>query len=340
MIVVMKSQASEEQKTKVKERLISLGFDIHQSTGVNQTIFGAIGEPDGQITEMLISMVGVQHAYQVSVPFKLASRSFRPERTVIELPGGGKIGGNEGLLVMAGPCSIESHDGFFEAARAVKNAGAKVLRGGAFKPRTSPYSFQGMGEEGLSILQEAGKSFDMATVSEVMDTRHVDLVANYVDILQVGTRNMHNFSLLREVGKSAKPVLLKRGLAGTIEEWIMAAEYIMSEGNYAVILCERGIRTYEPWTRNTLDVSAIPLVQEKTHLPVIADPSHAVGYRDKVTPVARAAVAVGADGLMIEVHPDPENAMSDGPQSLYPDQFQILMNECSQIAKTLGRQNQ
>jgi 3-deoxy-7-phosphoheptulonate synthase len=277
----------------------------------------------------------VQEVVRVSEPYKLAGRSFKRERTVVRA-GGVEIGGPE-VVVMAGPCTIEGRSQVFETARRVAKAGARVLRGGAYKPRTSPYSFQGMGVDGLKILREAGDEFGMATVSEVMELGQIDAMLEYVDILQVGARNMQNFNLLSALGKVRKPVLLKRGMSATIQEWLLAAEYIMQGGNYEIILCERGIRTFETYTRNTLDISAIPVVQKLSHLPIVADPSHATGRRDKVMPLARAAVAAGADGVLIEVHENPEAALCDGPQSLYPAQFARLMDELRIIVPAVGR---
>jgi len=280
-------------------------------------------------------MDGVQEVVRVSEPYKLASRTFRRENTVVEV-NGSKIGGKD-VVVMAGPCTIENEKQLFETARVVARAGAKVLRGGAYKPRSSPYSFQGMGVEGLKLLRAAGKEFGLATVSEVMEISQIETMLEYVDILQVGARNMQNFNLLSAVGQTRKPVLLKRGMSATIQEWLLATEYIMSGGNTKVILCERGIRTFETYTRNTLDLSAIPVVHKLSHLPIIVDPSHATGLRDKVMPMARAAVAAGADGLLIEVHVEPEKALCDGPQSLYPEQFVELMDELRIIVPAVRR---
>ncbi|MCK5739201.1 3-deoxy-7-phosphoheptulonate synthase, partial [bacterium] len=271
----------------------------------------------------------------ITKPYKLASRIFHPENTIIRIKDV-EIGGDR-VVLMAGPCAVESRELMFEVAEMVKNEGAQILRGGAFKPRTSPYSFQGLGEEGLKYLREAADNFGLLTISEVMDTTDLELVAEYVDILQIGARNMQNFSLLKAVGNLRKPVMLKRGLAATIEDWLMAAEYIMSGGNYDVILCERGIRTFEQYTRNTLDLSAVPVIHKLSHLPIIVDPSHAIGIRDKVIPMARAGVAAGADGLMIEIHPQPEKAFSDGAQSLYPEQFTQLMGELKLIAAAVHK---
>ncbi len=335
MVVVMQEHASEENIQKVISKLTEMDFDVHRSTGVNQTVLGAIGDKRGLDVRSLELLPDVHKVIRITEPFKLTSRTFHPEDTVIRVKDV-TIGGVE-LVMMAGPCSVESRELIREAARLVKGAGAKVLRGGAFKPRTSPYSFQGLGEEGLRYLREAAAENDLLCVSEVMEVAQIPLLLEYADILQVGARNMQNFALLRELGKVRKPVLLKRGMAATIEETLMAAEYIMAGGNYEVILCERGIRTFENYTRNTLDISFIPIVKKLSHLPIIADPSHATGRRDKVAPMARAAVAAGADGLLVEVHQNPEAALSDGAQSLYPEQFQQLMQELRIIAQAVGR---
>jgi 3-deoxy-7-phosphoheptulonate synthase len=279
---------------------------------------------------------GVQEVHRISSPYKLAGRSFRPEGTIVRLSNGIGVGGNE-VIVMAGPCSVESREQLFSTAEAVANAGAKVLRGGAFKPRSSPYSFQGHGEEALKLLREAGDKYKLLVISEVMEISQIALMLSYVDILQVGARNMQNFNLLRELGKIRKPVLLKRGIAATLEELLLSAEYIMAGGNYDVILCERGIRTFETYTRNTMDISAIPIIHKLSHLPMTADPSHGTGRRDKVAPMARASVAAGADALLIEVHCNPDKALSDGAQSLFPDQFSKLMDELRIIAPAVGR---
>jgi 3-deoxy-7-phosphoheptulonate synthase len=335
MVVVMDGTATEDDIQDVISKLTKLGFDVHRSTGVNQTVVGAIGNKRGIDPREVELMHGVHKVVPITEPYKLAGRTFRPEDTVINVKDV-TIGG-QGLMIIAGPCSVESRDQIMAAASAVKKAGANVLRGGAFKPRTSPYSFQGLGEDGLRYLREAADEFEMASVSEVMEAAQIPLLLKYVDILQVGARNMQNFSLLKSLGETRKPVLLKRGMSATIEETLMSAEYIMAGGNYDVIICERGIRTFETYTRNTLDISAIPVVKKLSHLPIIADPSHATGRRDKVTPMARAAVAAGADGLAIEVHPDPDNALSDGAQSLFPEQFEMLMGELKIIAQAVGR---
>lgn len=335
MVVVMDETATEDDIQNVISKLTKLSFDVHRSTGVNQTVVGAIGNKRGIDPREVELMPGVHKVVPITEPYKLAGRTFHPEDTVVNVKGV-TIGG-QALMMIAGPCSVESREQILAAAEAVRNAGANVLRGGAFKPRTSPYSFQGMGEEGLKYLKEAADTFGMASVSEVMEATQIPLILEYVDILQVGARNMQNFSLLKSLGEVRKPVLLKRGMSATIEETLMSAEYIMAGGNYEVIICERGIRTFETYTRNTLDISAIPVVKKLSHLPIIADPSHGTGRRDKVAPMARAAVAAGADGLAIEVHPDPDNAMSDGAQSLFPEQFEKLMGELRIIAQAVGR---
>jgi 3-deoxy-7-phosphoheptulonate synthase len=335
MVVVMEERATEEQIQDVIAHLVEQGFDVHRSTGALRTVIGAVGgnrEADPRLIEVLD---GVHEVLRITEPYKLASRTFKSENTVITI-GDLRIGGDE-VIVMAGPCSAESEEQVETTASAVKRAGAKVLRGGAFKPRSSPYSFQGLGESGLKMLRGAADRHGLKLVSEVMDLSQIELVERYVDILQVGARNMQNFTLLRELGHSRKPVLLKRGISATIEEWLLSAEYVLAGGNMDVMLCERGIRTFESYTRNTLDISAIPVVQKLSHLPVLVDPSHATGRRDKVAPVARAAVAAGADGLLIEVHCDPDHAKSDGAQSMFPSQFDQLMAELRIIAPAIGR---
>ena len=335
MVVVMEENASEDAIQKVISRLTEINFDIHRSTGVNQTVLGAIGDKRGLDTRMLELMDGVQKIVPITEPFKLTSRTFQPANTVVKIKDV-TIGGDR-LVMMAGPCSIESREQIKTIAKFVKETGANILRGGAFKPRSSPYSFQGLGEKGLVLLRDATTENGLISVSEIMESTLIPLLVEYVDILQVGARNMQNFSLLKELGKIRKPVLLKRGMSATIEETLMAAEYIMAGGNYQVILCERGIRTFEKYTRNTLDISAIPVIKKLSHLPIIADPSHATGRRDKVAPMARAAIAAGADGLIIEVHNDPDNALSDGAQSLFPEQFEKLMRELVIIAQAVGK---
>ena len=335
MVIVMDETATEEQISGVIDKLVKLGFDIHRSTGVLHTVLGAVG--DRQIDWRDIELLdGVKEVLRITAPYKLASRGFKPEGTTITIKDV-TIGGRE-VVMMAGPCTIESRDQVMDIADIVSRNGAKVLRGGAFKPRTSPYSFQGLGEEGLKYMRQAADRHDMLTVSEVMEPSQIPLFIRYVDILQIGARNMQNFNLLREVGRINKPVLLKRGPAATIEETLLAAEYIMSGGNHQVIICERGIRTFEPYLRNTFDVAAIPVFKKLSHLPVVADPSHATGRRDKVPPVAQAAVAAGADALLIEVHNDPENALCDGAQSLLPDQFEKLMHRLRLIALAVDRE--
>jgi 3-deoxy-7-phosphoheptulonate synthase len=336
MIIAMQPEASEKQIQSVIDHLVAIGFDVHRSTGVTQTVLGAVGaRVDFDLRELEL-LDGVQLVHRISAPYKLAARNFRPEGTVVKLPNGVTLGGEQ-VVVMAGPCSVESREQLFTTAEIVSKAGAKVLRGGAFKPRSSPYSFQGMGEDGLKLLREAGDKYGLLVISEVMEISQIELMMPYVDILQIGARNMQNFNLLRELGKIRKPVLLKRGIAATIEELLLSAEYVMSGGNYDVILCERGIRTFETYTRNTMDISAIPVSKKLSHLPITADPSHGTGRRDKVPPMARASVAAGADALLIEVHHDPEKALSDGAQSLFPAQFEKLMQECRIIASAVGR---
>ncbi|MGE5329393.1 MAG: 3-deoxy-7-phosphoheptulonate synthase [Deltaproteobacteria bacterium] len=335
MIIVMKNYATEKQIQEVESKLIELGFKTHPIYGEIKTVIGAVGDKRLIDTRALIDMAGVDSVIPIMKPYKLASREYKQEDSIVDIGGVG-VGGNE-VIVFAGPCAVENKEYFFETARYVKNAGAKILRGGAFKPRTSPYAFQGLQEDGLKMLAEAREMTGMKIVTEVMDPRDVELVSEYADIIQIGARNMQNFRLLQEIGASMKPVLLKRGIASTIEEWLMAAEYIMLEGNPKVILCERGIRTYETSTRNTLDISAIPVVKEVSHLPVIVDPSHASGTWKYVSPMAKAAVAAGADGLIVEVHANPEKALCDGPQSLKPDTFGQLMNDLKIIANAVGR---
>lgn len=335
MIVVMDRGASDRQIDEVIRRLKEFGFDIHLSRGVERTIIGAIGEKKSLAVSSVEVMDGVEKIVPILQPFKLAGREFKPEKTVVRV-GEVEFGG-ERVPVIAGPCAVESEEQLLETARAVKAAGASVLRGGAYKPRTSPYSFQGLEETGLALLAEARRITGLPVVTEVVNPRDVEHVSRYVDMLQVGARNMQNFVLLREVGRAKKPVLLKRGLAATIAEWLMAAEYIISGGNYDVILCERGIRTYETATRNTLDLSAVAEVQRISHLPVLVDPSHSTGKWRLVGPMSKAAVAAGADGLIIEVHANPELALSDGPQSLKPDKFAKLMGELAMVAAAVGR---
>jgi 3-deoxy-7-phosphoheptulonate synthase len=334
MVVVMEERASEAQIEQVVARLVEMGMDVHRSTGVTRTVLGAVGQ--GQPDRALIALLdGVHEVLRISEPYKLASRTFKPEGTVVSV-GDVRIGGDE-VIVMAGPCSAETEPQVRAAAAAVRRAGAKIFRGGAFKPRSSPYSFQGLGEEGLRMLRDAADAENLKLVTEVMDLSQIEVIDKYTDIFQVGARNMQNFTLLRELGHARKPVLVKRGISATIEEWLLSAEYVLSGGNNDVILCERGIRTFETATRNTFDISAIPVVKKLSHLPVVADPSHGAGRRDMVAPMARAAVAAGADGLLIEVHCDPDHALSDGAQSMFPAQFDRLMAELRIIAPAIGR---
>ncbi|NOX20545.1 MAG: 3-deoxy-7-phosphoheptulonate synthase [Nitrospirae bacterium] len=338
-IIVLKPGCTDDDIRHVVKRLESKGLKVHVSKGTERTIIGVIGDTS-KISEdeenAIRAIEVVENVMRIIKPYKLASREFHKEDTVIDV-NGKQIGGKQ-IQVIAGPCSVENRSILLHIAEKVKEAGATFLRGGAFKPRTSPYSFQGLGEEGLQILKEASQQTGLPVVTEVMDPRDVEIVSRYADILQIGARNMQNFRLLLEVGQTDKPVLLKRGLSGTIKEWLMAAEYIMSRGNHKVILCERGIRTFETATRNTLDLSAVPVLKKLTHLPVIVDPSHGVGKWDLVLPMARAAVAAGADGLMIEVHSNPEEALSDGEQSIKPDLFKQLIHECRRVAEAIGRE--
>ena len=335
MVVVMEERAAEDRIQHVIATLVEKGFDVHRSTGAMRTVLGAVGGNREFDTRLLEVMEGVQEVLRITEPYKLASRTFRPEATVVSM-GEFRIGGDE-VIVMAGPCSAETEEQVEAAAAAVARAGAKVFRGGAFKPRSSPYSFQGLGEDGLRMMRTACDRHNLKLVSEVMDVSQIELVDRHADMLQVGARNMQNFSLLRELGRARTPVLLKRGISATIEEWLLSAEYVLAGGNTDVVLCERGIRTFESYTRNTLDISAVPVIHKLSHLPIIADPSHGTGLRDKVAPMARAAVAAGADGLIIEVHPDPDRALSDGAQSVFPDQFERLMAELRIIAPAIGR---
>ena len=335
MVVVMDERASEAQVQHVIATLGEKGFDVHRSTGATRTVLGAVGGNRGFDTRLLEVMDGVHEVFRIMEPYKLASRTFKPERTVVAM-GDFRIGGDE-IIVMAGPCSAETEEQVDASAAAVAKAGAKMLRGGAFKPRSSPYSFQGLGEDGLKLLRGAADRHNLKLVSEVMDISQLELLVRYADMLQVGARNMQNFTLLRELGKTRTPILLKRGIAATIEEWLLSAEYVLAGGNTDVVLCERGIRTFESYTRNTLDISAIPVVHKLSHLPIVVDPSHGTGLRDKVAPMARAAVAAGADGLIIEVHPDPDHALSDGAQSMFPNQFDRLMAELRIIGPAIGR---
>ncbi|HEV8432224.1 MAG TPA: 3-deoxy-7-phosphoheptulonate synthase [Thermoanaerobaculia bacterium] len=335
MVIVMEKHTAEANIEKVTGVLIERGFDVHRSTGSEQTVLGVVGNVAAIDTREFELYDGVQEVVRISEPYKLTSRTWKKDKSIVRARGV-DIGGDH-VVVMAGPCTIENEHQLFETARRVGRAGARVLRGGAYKPRTSPYAFQGMGVEGLKLLRAAGDEFDMAVVSEVMEISQIEKMLEYVDILQVGARNMQNYNLLSALGQVRKPILLKRGMSATIQEWLLAAEYIMSGGNYDIILCERGIRTFETYTRNTFDISAIPVIDKLSHLPIVGDPSHATGRRDKVAPVARAVVAAGADGLLIEVHHDPEKAVCDGPQSLYPDQFARLMDELRIIVPAVGR---
>ena len=335
MVVVTEPGVTEKQIEDIIRVLNEHGFDVHRSTGIAQTVLGAIGvhpEFDHRQIELL---PGVAEVLRITEPYKLASRTFKREGSVFDI--GGVIIGGDDIVVMAGPCSVESERQIFTIAKLVADTGGRILRGGAFKPRTSPYTFQGLGEEGLRLIRAAADKYKLKVVTEVMDRGQIDLVEKYADILQIGARNMQNYTFLKDLGKASKPVLLKRGLAATIEEWLMSAEYILSGGNHQVILCERGIRTFETATRNTLEMGAIPVVKKKSHLPIIADPSHGIGIRDKVIPMARACVAAGADGIIVEVHNDPDHAMSDGAQSLFPDQYTQMMKEVRMIAEAIGR---
>lgn len=335
MVVVMEERASEEQVQHVIAQLTDKGFDVHRSTGQLRSVLGAVGGNRSFDTRLIEVMEGVHEVLRITEPYKLASRTFKPDNTAVSF-GDFRVGGDE-VIVMAGPCSVETEEQIAASAVAVRKAGAKVLRGGAFKPRSSPYSFQGLGEEGLRMMRAAADAEGLKVVSEVMDVSQIELVSRYADILQVGARNMQNYTLLRELGQSRTPILLKRGISATIEEWLLSGEYILAGGNPDVMLCERGIRTFESYTRNTMDISAIPVVQKLSHLPVVADPSHGTGLRDKVAPMARAALAAGADALIIEVHPDPDHALSDGAQSIFPAQFDRLMAELRIIAPAIGR---
>lgn len=336
MIIVLRPDATESQIKHIVERVKSLGLKPMISKGIERTIIGVIGEEDIIRIQPLEIFPGVEKVMPILAPYKLVSREFKPEHSVINVSGV-KVGGKK-VVVMAGPCSVENREVLIQIAKSVKHSGASILRGGAFKPRTSPYSFQGLGEEGLRYLKEAREKTGLPIITEVMDIRELPLIERYVDVLQIGARNMQNFNLLKEVGLSKKPVLLKRGMSSTIKELLMSAEYILSNGNFNVILCERGIRTFEEETRFTLDLSAIPVLKKKTHLPVIVDPSHGTGQWGYVPPMAKAAVAAGADGLLIEVHPKPEEALSDGLQSLLPENFDKLMKELKVIAKAVGRE--
>jgi 3-deoxy-7-phosphoheptulonate synthase len=336
MIVAMQERATEEQIQAVVERMMEIGFNVHRTTGTVQTILAGVGTPGAFEHSEFEVLAGVAEVIRISSPYKLAGRSFRPEGTIVRFPNGVSVGGTE-VVVMAGPCSVESREQILASAEIVAAAGAKFLRGGAFKPRSSPYSFQGLGLDALKLLREAGDAHGLLIVSEVMEISQIEPMMPYVDLFQVGARNMQNFNLLRELGAVRKPVLLKRGIAATIEELLLSAEYLLAGGNYEVILCERGIRTFETYTRNTMDISAIPVVKKLSHLPILGDPSHGTGRRDKVPAMARATVAAGGDGLLIEVHPNPDKALSDGAQSLFPQQFAQLMDSLRVIASAVDR---
>ena len=336
MIVAMQEKATEDQIDAVIDAMTEAGVEVHRTTGESQTILAGVGPTATLDLSKFELLPGVMHVHRISSPYKLAGRGWRPEGSVIEFRNGVKLGG-ERVLAMAGPCSIESRDQIFETAARVKAAGGTFLRGGAYKPRSSPYSFQGMGIPGLQIMREAADAHGLLVVSEIMEIGQIEAMLPLVDLLQVGARNMQNFNLLRELGQVRKPVLLKRGMAATIEELLLSSEYILSGGNYGVILCERGIRTYETCTRNTMDLSAIPMVKKLSHLPIVADPSHGTGRRDMVPPMARAAVAAGADAVLVEVHPNADKAASDAAQTLYLDQFDQLMKELRLIATAVGR---
>jgi 3-deoxy-7-phosphoheptulonate synthase len=339
MLVVMQSQATEAQIRAVCERIESLGFKAHPIPGAARTAIGITGNTGAVDIGSLEAMPGVIECIPVSKPYKLVSRDVKQENTVVGIPTplGEVIFGSNAVAIIAGPCAIESREQAFTIAQSVKAAGARLFRGGAYKPRTSPYSFQGLGEPGLIILAEVREKFGLGIVTEAIDNESLDLVEKYADVIQIGARNMQNFSLIKRAGHSEKPVLLKRGMSATLDEFLMAAEYIMSEGNYNVILCERGVRTFSDFTRNTLDLSVIPAVHRRSHLPIAVDPSHGTGRRNKVLPLSRAAIAVGADGLLVEVHHDPDRALSDGPQSMLPEEFEQLIREAREIAAVLGR---
>ena len=331
----MKSDSSDKQIAEVVKRIETAGLGAHLSQGVERTIIGVVGQTFPELRDMLELIPGVDEVIPVSKPYKLSSREFHPLDTTIEV-GGITIGGKE-IVIIAGPCAVESEQQLLETAKAVKAAGATILRGGAFKPSTSPYHFRGLGEQGLELLAQVKKEIGLPIITEVMSPGEVELVARYADILQIGARNMQNFNLLEEVGKTGKPVMLKRGLSATIQEWLLAAEYILAQGNEQLMLCERGIRTFETHTRNTMDISAIPIIEKVSHLPIIVDPSHGTGKRDLVAPMALAAVAAGADGVMVEVHPNPDLALKDGAQSLNFDNFRQLMSQLKPVAAAIDR---
>jgi 3-deoxy-7-phosphoheptulonate synthase len=339
MLVVMQSNASEEQVRAVCERIVALGFRAHPMPGAARTAIGITGNSGAVETGALELMPGVVECIAVSKPYKLVSRDIKAENTIVRVPTpSGEVSfGGKAVGIVAGPCAVESREQCFTIAERIRAAGARLFRGGAYKPRTSPYSFQGLGEPGLKILAEAREKFGMGVITEAIDNESLDLVEEYADVIQIGARNMQNFSLLKRAGRARKPVLLKRGMSATLDEFLMAAEYVMSEGNYNVILCERGVRTFADHTRNTLDLSVVPAVQRLSHLPIVVDPSHGTGRRNKVLPLSRAAIAVGADGILVEVHHDPARALSDGPQSILPEEFEQLMRESRDIAAVLGR---
>lgn len=338
MLVVMQAHATEEQVRAVCQKIESLGYRAHPMPGATRTAIGITGN-QGEVEQgTLEDMGGVQEVIRVSKPYKLVSRDVKEENTVIHFSGTAATIGGKNLAIIAGPCAIESREQAFAVAERVHRAGAQFFRGGAYKPRTSPYSFQGLGEKGLEIMADVRERFGLKIITEAIDNESLELVEGYGDVIQIGARNMQNFSLLKRAGRAKKPVLLKRGMSATLEEFFMAAEYIMSEGNYNVVLCERGVRTFADHTRNTLDLSLVPAVQRLSHLPIVVDPSHGTGKRNKVTPMSRAAVAAGADGLIVEVHNQPDKALSDGPQSLYPEQFDDLMTQVRQIAAVVGRE--
>lgn len=337
MIITLKRKASKQEEKKVVDKIKKLGYIPHISKGVDITIIGMVGEFAEKYKETFEAMEEVDHISEIEKPYKLASREFKTENTIIKLPYGIEIGGTK-VPVIAGPCAIENKSVLLETAKIVKAAGGTILRGGAFKPRSSPYSFQGLGEKGLKYMKEVGEKLKMPTISEAMSVEEVPLVSKYCDIVQIGARNVQNYDLLKACGKQKKPVLLKRGMATTIKEWLLSAEYILAQGNYKVMLCERGIRTFETATRFTLDLNAIPVVKKLTHLPVVLDPSHGIGIREHVPSMAKACLAVGADAIAIEIHPRPEEALSDGAQSLLPAQYNKLMEELKVLAKALGRE--
>ncbi len=335
MLIVMKQDATREEVLGVERAIEARGFKAHPIPGAQRTAIGITGNRGAVDRPVFESLPGVLEVIPVTHGYKLVSREVKPENTIVEV-GDVRIGGDE-FVIAAGPCAVESREQILTVARRVKEAGARLLRGGAFKPRTSPYSFQGLGKEGLEILADARKETGLPIVTEVLDPEGVDLVEEYADVIQIGARNMQNFSLLKRCGRASRPVLLKRGLAATLEEFLMSAEYILAEGNYQVILCERGVRTFSDFSRNTLDLAVVPAVKELSHLPILVDPSHGTGRRDKVAPMSRGAAAVGADGLLLEVHHDPDTALSDGPQSITPDMFELLVADLRQMAKILGR---